>query len=272
MAKPNEDISQRLDFAVAIACEAGELTLRYFRRDDLAVDRKADQSPVTIADRSAEELLRERIGKRYPNDGIIGEEFGTVAGTSGYQWILDPIDGTKSFIHGVPLYTTLIAVLRENEPQLGVVHAPAVAETVYAAKGGGCWHLSGAGAKPRAARVSTVSKLSESLLVTTEIASFTTHRKVDALDVFVKLQRAARLARTWGDGYGYLMVATGRAEVMVDPVVNIWDAAPLQTIIEEAGGHFVDWRGNATIHAGEAIATNGLVTEEVLAFTRNSGK
>jgi histidinol-phosphatase len=270
MTAPNKDIADRLDFAVEIAREAGEVTLKYFRRDDLQVDRKADTSPVTIADRSAEEFLRERIGRRYPDDGIIGEEFGTLEGKSGYQWILDPIDGTKSFIHGVPLYTTLIAVLHNGEPLLGVVHAPAVAETVYAAKGGGCWYMSGADAKPRAARVSAVSKLSESLLVTTEIASFTTHRKVDALDVFVKLQRAARLARTWGDGYGYLMVATGRAEVMVDPIVNIWDAAPLQTIIEEAGGHFTDWKGNATIHAGEAIATNGRVTEEVLAYTRSN--
>lgn len=269
MTAPNKEIADRLEFAVEIAREAGEVTLKYFGREDLKVDRKADTSPVTIADRSAEELLRERIGRRYPNDGIIGEEFGKVEGTNGYQWILDPIDGTKSFIHGVPLYTTLIAVLRDGEPQLGVVHAPALAETVYAAKGGGCWHASGEDAEPRKARVSSVGKLSESLLVTTEIASFTTHRKADALDVFVKLQRTARLARTWGDGYGYLMVATGRAEVMVDPIVNIWDAAPLQTVIEEAGGHFVDWSGKATIHTGDAIATNGRVTEEVLAFVRN---
>lgn len=268
MAALSTDLAERLKFAVAIAREAGEITLKYFQRADLQVDRKADTSPVTIADRSAEELLRQRIGERYPDDGIIGEEFGTTAGTNGYQWILDPIDGTKSFIHGVPLYTTLIALLKESEPILGVVHAPAVAETVYAAKGGGCWHQSGTDAEPRVARVSSVSNLKESLLLTTEIASFTAHRKTDALDVFVQLQRTARLARTWGDGYGYLMVATGRADVMVDPIVNIWDAAPLQTVIEEAGGHFIDWNGNATIHAGEAIATNGRVTEEVLAFTR----
>jgi histidinol phosphatase-like enzyme (inositol monophosphatase family) len=254
---------------VAIAREAGDITLKYFRRADLQVDRKADQSPVTIADRSAEELLRERIDKHFSEDGIIGEEFGAHDGKSGFQWILDPIDGTKSFIHGVPLYTTLIAVLYKGEPLVGVIHAPALAETVYAAKGGGCWHVLGADSKPQRARVSSIERLSESLFVTTEIASFTTHRNKDALDVFLALQRAARLARTWGDGYGYLMVATGRAEVMIDPVVNIWDAAPLQTVIEEAGGHFTDWKGNPTIHAGEAIATNGRVTDEVLALTRN---
>ncbi len=270
MSAPNQAISDRLDYAVAIAREAGEITLRYFRRTDLQVDRKADKSPVTIADRTAEELLRKRIGERFASDGIIGEEFGEQRGESAYQWILDPIDGTKSFIHGIPLYTTLVAVLRDGEPLAGVIHAPALAETVYAAKGGNCWYLAGANAEPRPARVSTVNRLGDSLLVTTEIASFTTHRTNDALDVFVKLQRAARLARTWGDGYGYLMVATGRAEVMIDPIVNIWDAAPLQTVIEEAGGHFTDWKGNPTIHAREAIATNGRVTEEVLTITRGA--
>lgn len=267
---PDPRIAQRLELAVQIAREAGDITLRYFRTDGLHVERKADMSPVTVADREAEQWLRAQIGRSFPADGIVGEEFGTTSGTSGYQWILDPIDGTKSFIHGVPLYTTLVAVLCNNEPCLGVVHAPAVGETVYAASGGGCWHVCQRDLPPKPALVSKIARLNESLLVTTEIASFTRNRKKDALEAFVKLQRAAQLARTWGDGYGYLMVATGRAEVMIDPVVNLWDAAPLQTILEEAGGHFVDWRGNPTIHAGEAIATNGLVTDEVLAITRSA--
>jgi histidinol phosphatase-like enzyme (inositol monophosphatase family) len=261
-------IAERLDLAVQIAQEAGDVTLRYFRRDGLQVERKADMSPVTVADREAEILLRERIAEHFPDDGIIGEEMGTRSGTTGYQWALDPIDGTKSFIHGVPLYTTLVALLCENEPRLGVIHAPAGDETVYAAKGGGCWHIRERGQPPQPARVSNIARLDQSLLLTTEIASFTKHRASDALDVFVRLQRAARLARTWGDGYGYLMVATGRAEVMIDPVVNLWDAAPLQTVLEEAGGQLTDWHGNPTIHAREAVATNGLVTEEVLAITR----
>jgi histidinol phosphatase-like enzyme (inositol monophosphatase family) len=271
MSDSQSDVTERLNFAVEIAREAGGTTLRYFRRDDLQVEQKADSSPVTIADRSAEELLRLRIKSRFAHDGIIGEEFGEIAGKSGYQWILDPIDGTKSFIHGVPLYTTLVAVLRESEPIVGVIYAPALGETVWAAKGSGCWYQPKANAEPGAAHVSTISRLSAGLLLTTEVASFTTHRDPDALDVFVELQRVVRLARTWGDGYGYLMVATGRAEVMIDPVVNIWDAAPLQTVIEEAGGHFTDWKGNPTIHAGEAVATNGRVTDEVLAITRNGG-
>ena len=123
---PDHDIAARLDVAVQIAHEAGDVTLRYFRRVDLAVERKADKSPVTIADREAEKLLRARIAERFPDDGIVGEEFGTQVGTTSYQWVFDPIDGTKSFIHGVPLYTTLVAVLRDNEPVIGVIHAPAV--------------------------------------------------------------------------------------------------------------------------------------------------
>jgi histidinol-phosphatase len=139
--RPDREIAARLDVAVQIAHEAGDVTLRYFRRDDLAVERKADMSPVTVADREAEKLLRARIAERFSDDGIVGEEFGTQTGTTSYQWVFDPIDGTKSFIHGVPLYTTLVALLRDNEAVVGVIHAPAVAETVYAAKGGGCWQL-----------------------------------------------------------------------------------------------------------------------------------
>ncbi len=260
------EIAERLQFAVEIAREAGDLTLRHFRRSDLTVERKPDQSPVTIADRSAEELLRQRIGERFPGDGIIGEELGEVGGQSGFQWILDPIDGTKSFIHGVPLYTTLVAVLQNGEPRMGVIHAPAVDETVYAAKGGGCWYIDGANAEPKMVQVSSVETLAESLLLTTEVGGFRQRTSGDATEKFMRLQRSARLARTWGDGYGYLMVATGRAEVMIDPIVNLWDAACLQPIIEEAGGQFSDWQGNATIWAGEAAATNGRVGREVLAI------
>ena len=269
-SKLDKAISERLEHAVAIAQEAGELTLRYFRRDDLQVERKADKSPVTIADRSAEELLRKRISERFPDDSIVGEEFGTTAGTSGYQWALDPIDGTKSFVHGVPLYTTLVAVLRDDKPCVGVIHAPAAAETVYAQTAGGCWYIDQKGGAPRTARVSKVARLSESLLLTTEVRSFTDGRPHDAMHVFQSLERIARLTRTWGDGYGYLMVATGRAEAMIDPELDIWDMAALQPIIEEAGGTFCDWQGRATVHSRDAVATNGLVSEEVLAITRKA--
>jgi histidinol phosphatase-like enzyme (inositol monophosphatase family) len=260
------DILDRMNLAVEIAREAGDFTLRYFRRDSLQIERKADRSPVTEADRGAEQLLRDRISKHFADDGIIGEEFGTTPGTSGYEWVLDPIDGTKSFIYGIPLYTTLIAVLKNGEPVVGLIHAPAMEETVFAARGNGCWFVPGAREKLQPTRVSKVARLSDSLLLTTEVRCFS-ERPGGDMDTFLRLQQAAWVTRTWGDGYGYLMVATGRAEAMIDPIVNLWDAAALQNVIEEAGGQFTDWQGNPTIRAGEAIATNGLVTEEVLAIT-----
>lgn len=269
MAGLDDALKQRLDWAVRIALEAGSLTLKHFRQEDLQIERKADDSPVTIADRAAEELLRLRIAERFPADGLLGEELGSIEGNSGYRWVLDPIDGTKSFIHGIPLYTTLVAVLHEDQPIVGVIHAPAMSETVYAATGGGCWYLPGAALPSRQARVSQVDRLEESLVLTSEVANFALRRGADASHVFQQLQRQARLARTWGDGYGYLMVATGRADVMIDPVMNLWDAAPLQTVIEEAGGHFRDWQGQPSVHSGDAVATNGLVTDAVLALTKD---
>lgn len=269
MPDPVDDaITTRLDFAVRIAHEAGDLTLRYFRSGGLQIDRKADDSPVTAADRGAEELLRARIIAEFPADGILGEEFGSIPGTSGFQWVLDPIDGTKSFIHGVPLYTALIAVLEGDKSRLGVIHSPATDETVYAAVGSGCWYVGRRGQPPEPAHVSKVQHLSEGLLLTSEVVSFEKARSPSALNKYLQLQSTARLARTWGDGYGYMMIATGRAEVMIDPVMNLWDVAPLQPIIEEAGGAFTDWKGQPTIHSGEAIASNGLVAAEVLALVR----
>ncbi len=152
-SQPKNAISERLELALAIAREAGDVTLRHFRRHDLQVERKADKTPVTIADRAAEELLRKRISAQFPDDAIVGEEFGRTDGTSGYLWALDPIDGTKSFVHGVPLYTTLVAVVREERACVGVIHAPAAAETVYASTGGGCWYVGENSAEPRPARV-----------------------------------------------------------------------------------------------------------------------
>ncbi len=267
-----EQVNRRLATAVAIALEAGAETLKFFRRKDLQIDRKADNSPVTAADRASETLLRERIAEAFPDDAILGEEFGETPGKSHFRWILDPIDGTKSFIHGAPLYTTLVAVThtaagQAEEPLLGVIHAPATGETVYAATGGGCWYRLG-DSPPTRSQVSAVKALSESLLLTTDVASFGEDRQTDALDVYLNLHKQARLARTWGDAYGYLLVATGQAEVMIDAELSLWDAAALKPIIQEAGGSFTDWQGRATVHTGDAVATNGLVTEQVLAQTR----
>jgi histidinol phosphatase-like enzyme (inositol monophosphatase family) len=267
---PDDPITERFDWAVKIAREAGDATLAYFRRADLVVELKSDQSPVTAADRAAEQLLRNRIAERFPDDAIVGEEFGQAAGTSGYQWVLDPIDGTKSFIHGAPLYTTLVGVLASDEPTIGVIHAPASGETVYAAKGRGCSYVSNAYPQPQTARVSQVARLRDALVLTTDVSSFSATRSPDAIGVYLRLLRTARLTRTWGDGYGYLMVATGRAEVMLDPEMDVWDMAALLPVIEEAGGRFSDWQGRRTIHSGDSIGSNGLVADEVLAIIRHN--
>ena len=254
------ELTQRLEFAVHAAWAAGDITLAYFRKEDLAVDLKADDTPVTAADRLAETKLRGLIADSFPGDAILGEEFPEREGTSGYRWILDPIDGTKSFIHGVPLYGTLIGLEREGESVLGAIRIPALEECVYAAEGQGAWYVHG-NDPPKPARVSSCQPLGKALFVTSEVASFEIARRRAAYD---RLQAAARLTRTWGDCYGYLMVATGRAEVMIDPIMAVWDAAPLLPILQEAGGTFTDWKGKPTIRAGEGVATNGLLLEEVL--------
>ena len=255
----------RLEFAVEIARQAGQQTLQLFRSTTLDVQCKQDGSPVTAADRGAEQLLRELIGTKFPGDAILGEEFGETAGTSGFRWVLDPIDGTKSFVSGVPLYTTLVAVLWQNEPLIGVIFAPAAGEMVYAARGSGCWHVVAEGS-PQPARVSGVLELSDAVFLTTSVRSFATDREPGARDVYDHLQQACRITRTWGDAFGYLLVATGRAEIMIDAALSLWDAAALQPVIEEAGGKFFDWQGRPTVHSEEAIATNAALAEQVKAI------
>jgi histidinol phosphatase-like enzyme (inositol monophosphatase family) len=259
------DLVPRLELALAAAREAGRLTLRYFRSDSLAVELKHDASPVTVADRQAEQLLRERIVGQFPSDAILGEEFPETPGTSGYRWIVDPIDGTKSFIRGVPLYGTLVGVEYQRQSVIGVAVFPAIDECMYAAAGQGAWYQHGETA-PRRAQVSARDRLSESLVCSSD-TRFPTASRQEAMG---RLQSAAFISRTWGDCYGYLLVATGRAEVMLDAIMNVWDAAAIQPILLEAGGTFTDWQGRPTIYSGEGIATNGRVLDEVLSFTRGT--
>lgn len=264
--QPQEDleVSARLELALAAGREAAEITLRYFRRDNYEVEFKADTSPVTVADREAEQHLRRRISATFPEDAIVGEEFPAIDGVSGYRWILDPIDGTKSFVSGVPLYGTMIGVEREGRGVLGVVLLPGLDECVYAARGQGAWSLKG-GEAPQPARVSSRRTLAEAVFVTTEVRTFAVRGQ---LQTYLNLEAESRLTRTWGDCYGYLLVATGRADIMVDPIMNVWDAAAVQPIMEEAGGTFTDWRGEPTIYSGEGVATNSLLLEDVLAILK----
>jgi histidinol phosphatase-like enzyme (inositol monophosphatase family) len=265
MLKDSEALDARLDLARQAALEAGALTLKYFRSSELAIERKADQSPVTVADREAEQLIRRQIESQFADDAIVGEEFGQREGTSGFRWILDPIDGTTSFVRGVPLYGTLIGVEYEQRSVVGVLDMPALGECIYAAAGRGAWYIVG-DSPPKAAHVSSNETLADGLFVTSQIDLY---ERRDAWQVYRELQRRADISRTWGDCYGYLLVATGRAEVMVDPIMSVWDAAALQPILEEAGGSFTDWQGNRTIYHGEGIGTNSRVLEEVLSITRH---
>jgi len=209
--------------------------------------------------------MRALIRKTFPGHGILGEEYGSERGDAKYIWVLDPIDGTKSFIHGVPLYATLVAIEHDGHSIAGVIRIPALDECVYAALGHGAWHLVGQ-AQPRAARVSDCPRLAEGLFVTSEVANF---EDVGRRDVYDRLESAARLARSWGDGYGYLLVATGRAELMVDPKMEVWDAGPLPPILTEAGGTFTDWQGEVKTDSGQGFATNGRIFDEVMGILRS---
>jgi histidinol-phosphatase len=259
-----DELSQRLTLACEVAKAAGEHTLKSFQRDGLQVDLKQDATPVTIADREAEQLIREQITKSFPADGILGEEFSEKSGTSGWRWIIDPIDGTKSFIHGVPLYAVLIGVVFQEQSRIGVIHLPPLGQTVYAAIGQGAWQ-DRAGQSRQPIRVSQKKSLADGLFLTSGVSGF---HKRGAWSAFEQFTKTAKLTRTWGDAYGYMLVATGEAEAMVDPQMSIWDAAALLPILQEAGGTFTDWQGRPTIAGGEGIATNGLVLEEVLNIVR----
>ena len=261
----SQDLKPRLDLALAAAHEAEKIILSYYQTG-VHVDRKRDSSPVTIADRSAEEAIRKLITSAFPDDAILGEEFGETAGTSGFRWILDPLDGTKSFIHGTPLFGTLIGVERNGRCDIGVCHFPVLKETVWAARGSGAWWRVGDRA-PVAARVSGVSTLADSLFSFTTVQGFA---RIGRPDAFETLVNRCGLARGWGDCYGHALVATGRAEVMVDPLMNPWDIAALVPIVEEAGGHFVSWAGETDIQAGNGISVNAALLGEILAITRRS--
>jgi histidinol phosphatase-like enzyme (inositol monophosphatase family) len=251
----SEKIQELLAVAHELAWQTGKITLRYFQTG-ITPDQKSDASPVTVADREAETFLREAIAARYPDHAILGEEWGESGPPDAeWRWILDPIDGTKAFVHGMPIYGVMIGILHEGEPVIGVVNMPALGEIVYAGKGAGCWW------NGRPCRVSQTARVPDSLLVATSANRYERYQRQDAFD---RLVSATKMFRTWGDCYGYLLVATGRAEIMIDPVMNVWDAAALLPILQEAGGTFTNWQGKATIEDGEGIGTNGMVLDEVL--------
>lgn len=275
------DLEELRRFALAVAIEAGELTLRYYRKT-LAVEQKADDSPVTRADREAETLIRERLLGRFPDDGIFGEEHGVRTGAGRRTWVVDPIDGTRSFVAGVPLYGVLIALLEGNLADdidrglsidsdrvlIGIAHFPAVGESLLAARGIGCLHLTAGSERPARvaapagpdapsepdANVDERASLVGARITTSDFSDFA--RREPTLATAVSDARSQ--SRTWGDAYGYLLVATGRADAMIDPIVSPWDVAPMPVIIEEAGGRFTDLAGRRRVGSSALGANPGI--------------
>lgn len=251
-----------LDEAVSLCRAAGELTLQLFRSQELAVEHKTDGTPVTDADRAAERFLRDELARRHPDDAVIGEEWPDSSGSSERTWIVDPIDGTKSFTHGVPLYTNLLAVYDEHGPAIGVVHVPGLGETVYAGRGLGAY-LDGT-----RVHVNDHGRLDGGAICTSGLRTWPADQLQRAL-------RCGAIVRTWGDGYGFGLVASGRIEAMIDPAVSVWDVAPMPVIIREAGGRYTDFEGNDELSfepgvVMSAVATNSAVHDEVLAMLAGS--
>lgn len=255
----HHSLADLLDFAIDAAWRAGRITLAYFQTD-IQAERKLDNTPVTVADRRSEECVRDLIRTRFPDHAILGEEFGEHGAGARYRWIIDPIDGTKSFLSGVPLYSVLIGLERDGETVLGVANFPALNEMAYAARGIGCfWN-------GRRARVSEINRLEDARVMTSEINLFA---QTGRQDVWNALIERTYIQRTWGDAYGYVLVATGRAEVMLDPATSVWDCAALKPILEEAGGTFTDWQGVPTIHGRDSMATNQHLFQPIMTILQN---
>lgn len=243
----NETVQLLMQAAADVAAVVSSVTMRWYRSNSLAVVTKGDGSPVTVADRDGELAAREWLSKRFPGYGFLGEEFGAANPDAPRRWIVDPIDGTKAFVRGVPLWGTLVACCEGDRVLAGAAHYPAVNEVVVAASGEGCWWNS------VRAKVSPVSSLRDATaLITDDRFPERPERRYR----WQQLAGQTAVMRTWGDCYGYLLVATGRAEIMVDDVVNAWDTAALQPIIVEAGGVFTDWRGVSSPFAKDVVATN----------------
>jgi len=249
-------IEELRDAAAEIAWTGGRTTLAWFNTR-LPVETKADGSPVTIADREAERVMRAMIRERFPDHGIVGEEHGTDIGNSNVRWIIDPIDGTRTFVRGVPLYGTLVGIEVDGEAVVGAVAMPALDELIVAGKGLGCtWN-------GRRCHVSDTASLDGALLSGTDLKAIRRRLGPARADL---LEDATGMQRTWADCYAYVLVATGRADIAIDAAMALWDNAALLPIIEEAGGIFTDWKGSRRIDGGDAVATNGRLHAQTLAL------
>jgi len=237
------DISVFKEFANHLAVESARIIRPYFRKE-IIVDIKSDNSPVTVADKKAEEFMRELISKEFPEHGIIGEEFGAVNPDSEYVWVLDPIDGTKSFISGALSFGTLIALLKNGNPILGIINHPILNE--YLVGDNELCELNG-----KSIKIRNCSDISKSVLLTTDHLNISKYQNPNG---FEKLIRKVQLYRNWGDCYGYYLLATGFADIMIDPIMNSWDSMALIPIIKGAGGVITDFQGNDPVKGNSIVA------------------
>jgi histidinol-phosphatase len=256
----NPEYSARYEVAVRAAEEAGRVARQYFPDATAAefarqVELKADNSPVTIADRSAEKLLRKTILGAFPGDGFLGEEFGDTPGTSGFHWVVDPIDGTRSFVRGIPLWATLVAMEHRGERVAGVVVEPVLGNTYRALRGDGAYK------NDRRIHASTLNQLSDALLCTCDFNFFDQANRVAS---YLALAKQVHRQRGYGDYFGFVLVAQGSADVMLDYGVKVWDIAAVVPIVEEAGGRLTDWAGQAFKAGPDAVASNGMLHDAVL--------
>ena len=250
-----------LTLALELADLADAITLEHFRSDRLVVETKPDLTPVSEADRAVETLLRKRIGEERPDHGVLGEEFGA-EGSQRARWIIDPIDGTKNYVRGIPVFATLIALQRDGVGVVGVCSAPALGRRWWAARGAGAF------ADGRPIRVSRVADLGDAQLCHSSLDLWEAHGLEDG---FRELARRCWRTRGFGDFWMHALVAEGAADVALEPEVSLWDLAALQVIVEEAGGRFTDLAGRARADGGSAVTSNGLLHDEVLAALRPAG-
>ena len=249
-------------FTATLVEASSKVIVPYFANPDLFVEFKADDSPVTVADRNAEAVMRELIIKHYPNHGIIGEEFGTDNEAAEFVWVLDPIDGTISFAGGVPLFGTLIALLHKGQPVLGAIHQPVLKQ--FCLGDNETTTLNG-----RPVQVRQTNTLIEATLLTTDILNIARHQNHDKFDV---LLNQVRLFRMWGDCYGYLLLASGWVDIMLDPIMNPWDILPIIPVIQGAGGVITDWNGKSAVEGTSCIAASPQLHGLVLAILNANDK
>lgn len=241
-----------------------KLALKWFQSDDCIPDHKSDGTPVTIADRTIETELRNRIAKAFPDDAILGEEFPDEPGTSSYEWVIDPIDGTISFVQGIPLFGTMLACLKDGIPVIGAIAMPCLDELVFAATGLGAFHQQ-FGSEPKPARVSTVDQLDQALVNTTALTYFTSPQLRELYD---QMDSSSKHTRGFPDCYGIVLLATGRVDAIVEPYVALWDIASVPPLIHEAGGKCSDFAGNPSVHNGSLLAATKGVHKQLLKMTQ----